>query len=196
MNLFLLFTILSSLVSCASCFSPASGGRLIATSRAAHFARRPSSNDVARHAGAAAASTTRLHSTEEDKQAEIAALEERLRQLKDAEGGGSSFPSEDTIAAPVSMEQVELDDDGEFDGETDDSVMFSERWKEAKDDYVAKKNESNMGGIVKVGLGLAFVVLLGFFSQVPVGEESLQKYQDVKGSATRIDLGDLNPVQQ
>ena len=56
-----------------------------------------------------------------------------------------------------------------------------------------------MGGIAKVGLALGFVVFLGLFSQVPIGEGDLQKYQDVKSSTSRIDLGDLNPdarVQQ
>lgn len=67
-----------------------------------------------------------------------------------------------------------------LEGETDDSVMFSERWKEAKEDYVTKQQESNMGAIAKVGGGLVFVIFLGLFSQVPVGEESLQRYQDVK----------------
>ena len=42
-------------------------------------------------------------------------------------------------------------------------------------------------------LGVTLEIKLGFFSQVSVGEESLQRCQDVKGSSSRIDLGDLNP---
>ena len=81
-------------------------------------------------------------------------------------------------------------------GESEDSVMFSERWKEAKDGYLTKQKESSKEGIGKVGLVLGFIVLLGVFSQVPIGEENLQKYQAVKGDSSRIYLGDLNPVQE
>eukprot|EP00585_Thalassiosira_rotula_P004897 CAMPEP_0196147292 /NCGR_PEP_ID=MMETSP0910-20130528/25072_1 /TAXON_ID=49265 /ORGANISM="Thalassiosira rotula, Strain GSO102" /LENGTH=140 /DNA_ID=CAMNT_0041409675 /DNA_START=324 /DNA_END=746 /DNA_ORIENTATION=+ len=128
-----------------------------------------------------------------DNQAEIAALEERLRQLKNKEEAAVST-TDDAVDEPVSAAPLD-EDELMLEGESDDSVMFSERWKEAKDDYQIKQQESNMGGIAKVGAGLALVILLGLFSQVPVGEESLQKYQDVKGSSSRIDLGDLNPDQ-
>ena len=70
--------------------------------------------------------------------------------------------------------------------------MFSERWKEAKDKVETKQQEETMGGIAKVGLAIGVLVLLGLFSQVPVGEENLMKYQDIKGNPSRIDLGDLN----
>ena len=88
------------------------------------------------------------------------------------------------------------DEEYGMEGETEDSIMFSERWKEAKDGYVTKQQQSSMGGIGKVGLALGFVVLLGVFSQVPIGEENLQKYQAVQGNPSRIYLGDLNPVQE
>jgi hypothetical protein len=113
---------------------------------------------------------------------EIAALEERLRKLK--EQGGKIMPA--IIADP----EEDLPE-----GESEDSVMFSERWKEAKDGYLTKQKESSKEGIGKVGLVLGFIVLLGVFSQVPIGEENLLKYQAVKGDSSRIDLGDLNPVQ-
>ena len=70
--------------------------------------------------------------------------------------------------------------------------MFSERWKEAKDKVEKKQQEETMGGIGKVGLVIGALVLLGLFSQVPIGEENLMKYQDIKGNYSRIDLGDLN----
>ena len=70
--------------------------------------------------------------------------------------------------------------------------MFSERWKEAKDIVEKKQQEETMGGIAKVGLAIGVLVLLGLFSQVPIGEENLNKYQDIKGNPSRIDLGDLN----
>jgi len=132
-----------------------------------------------------------------DNQAEIAALEERLRQLKQNEEGASSTAAADETDEPASAaaDAVVDEDEAMLEGESDDSVMFSERWKEAKDGYETNQQENALGGIAKVGAGLAFVILLGLFSQVPVGEESLQRYQDVKGSSSRIDLGDLNPEQ-
>ena len=137
-------------------------------------------------------SPTHLRSTEED-QAEIAALEERLRELK---GGANPAESATAEIAPIEtaaeVEPASIEPD-EMEGETEDSIMFSERWKETKDEYIAKKEEDTIGGIGKIALALGFVVLLGIFSQVPVGEESLQRYQDVKGNPSRIDLGDLNP---
>ena len=132
----------------------------------------------------------RLYSTD-DKQAEIAALEERLRQLKEDE----SSPVADEPQPTPELSAEELVDYEAMEGESDDSIMFSERWKEAKDGYVTKQEEKAMGGLANVGIALAFVVFLGIFSQIPVGEESLQKYQDVKGNPSRIDLGDLNPTQ-
>ena len=69
--------------------------------------------------------------------------------------------------------------------------MFSERWKEAKDKVEKKQQEETMGGIAKIGLAIGALVLLGLFSQVPIGEEDLMKYQDIKGN-NLIDLGDLN----
>ncbi len=81
--------------------------------------------------------STRLRSTD-DKQSEIAALEERLRQLKDQE-----FSEMNTT--PVGNNNLPMDftDDEEYgmEGETEDSIMFSERWKEAKDGYVTKQQQ-------------------------------------------------------
>ncbi|KAL9181901.1 hypothetical protein ACHAXT_012244 [Thalassiosira profunda] len=140
-----------------------------------------------------AAAPTALRSTD-DKQAEIAALEEKLRQLKEEEPAEAASAQSVAVAAEPSTSTDEPDG-SELEGESEDSVMFSERWKEAKDGYVEKQQEESMGGLAKVAAGLGLVVLLALFSQVPVGEENLQRYQDVKGNPSRIDLGDLNPVQ-
>ncbi|KAL7534957.1 hypothetical protein ACHAXR_006169 [Thalassiosira sp. AJA248-18] len=175
-HLLYIFSIVSSLLPHASCFSPASG-HISPPIRAIH------STPILR-------TTSRLLSTD-DKQEEIAALEERLRRLKEEDSPPETIA--DVEPKSVAMDFTADEPDG-MEGESEDSVMFSERWKEAKDDYVAKQEESNMGGIAKVALALGFVVFLGFFAQVPVGEESLQKYQDVKGNPSRIDLGDLNTV--
>ena len=62
-------------------------------------------------------------------------------------------------------------------------------------DFFCVVEENSMGHFAKVGLAIGGLVLLGLFSQIPVGEESLQRYQDIKGNPSRIDLGDLNPDQ-
>ena len=56
-------------------------------------------------------------------------------------------------------------------------------------------DEQGLGGTITTVIGtIALVVFLGLFSQVPVGQEDLSKYQAVKTPATtQIDLGDLNP---
>ena len=134
---------------------------------------------------------TSLYSTPDDKQAEIEALEAKLRELKGAT----------TIEADASMQSTPAEEEEEEEPEwevlkrqSNDSVMLSERWKEADPSSNAD------GGMLKnVGIALGLVVFLGIFSQIPIGNEDLQRYQDYKGSATRIDLGDLNPdvrVQQ
>mmetsp|Transcript_19187 Transcript_19187/g.41554 ORF Transcript_19187/g.41554 Transcript_19187/m.41554 type:complete len:200 (+) Transcript_19187:70-669(+) len=198
MHLLFLFAVISSVLPNGASFSPAPG-RI--SSRAINST--PNNLNLARYSTVAASSsrTTRLHSTD-DNQAEIAALEERLKQLKEPESSSSESPP---VAKPEStpMEILTADEqDGleAIEGETEDSVMFSERWKEAKDGYLTKEKEvnmeKNMGGIAKVGLALGLVVLLGLFSQMHVGEEDLQRYQDIKGSTSRIDLGDLNPDSQ
>lgn len=147
------------------------------------------------HSTVASSKATLLHSTDDcddDKQAEIAALEERLKQLRDQEASPQRFFAKETESVPLELHADERDG---MEAETADSIMFSERWKEAKDNYVIKQEESRVGGIVNVGLALGLIVLIGIFSQVPIGEESLQKYQAVQGNPSRIDLGDLNPVQ-
>lgn len=190
MHLIFLFAVVSSILPHGASFSPgpariSSHGSINST---------PNNNlNVARHHYSSPSRTTRLHSTD-DKDAEIAALEERLKQLKEPESPAVSEPE------PTSMELTADDeDDADFDGETEDSVMFSERWKEAKDGYLTKEKEvtmeKNMGGlanVAKVGLAVGGLVLLGLFSQVHIGEDNLQRYQDIKGSPSRIDLGDLN----
>lgn len=143
-------------------------------------------------------STTRLFSTNDtdDKQAEIAALEERLRQLKEEEGITEAKEELQKQIAILDTDELAMLEKIE---ETDDSIMFSEKWKEGGGSSSDIVEEEGLGVIAKVGLAIGSVVFLALFSQVPVGESDLQKYQDVKASTSRIDLGDLNPdvrVQQ
>lgn len=147
-------------------------------------------------------STTRLFSSNDtdDKQAEIAALEERLRQLKEEEGITEAKVELQKQIAKLDTDELAMLEKIE---ETDDSIMFSEKWKEgggsSSDIAAEEEGGGGLGGIAKVGLAIGGVVFLALFSQIPIGESDLQKYQDVKASTSRIDLGDLNPdvrVQQ
>ena len=135
---------------------------------------------------------TRLHSSPDDKQAEIEALEEKLRQLKGDDPAERFESSENSVAMQLTPDEVvEEEDEPEWavlKTQSNDSVMMSERWKEA-----GSLTNSDGGLLKNIGIALGLVVFLGVFSQVPIGNEDLQKYQDYKGSSSRIDLGDLNP---
>ena len=65
-------------------------------------------------------------------------------------------------------------------------------WKDARSGYEAAQQEKTIDTLKTLGLVFGAIIGLGLFSQVPIGQEDLQKYQDIKGSASRIDLGDLN----
>ncbi len=134
-----------------------------------------------------ASSKVTILRSSEDNNAEIAALEERLRQLRDQE----ISPQNDVKG----IESLDLTFDGrdEINVETADSIMFSERWKVKNENNLKNQEENTIGA--NIALALVLVSLTGIFSQVPIGEESLQKYQAVQGNPSRIDLGDLNPVQ-
>lgn len=127
---------------------------------------------------------TLLHFTPSDKQAEIAALEEKLRQLKEE----TQNQPTDSVQS-LGTQSMEEEDEMEWalKSQSSDSVMLSERWKESK------SSSSSDGGLRNIAIGLGVAIFLAIFSQVPVGNEDLQKYQGKMGSASRIDLGDLNP---
>ncbi|KAL7483489.1 hypothetical protein ACHAW6_009134 [Cyclotella cf. meneghiniana] len=125
------------------------------------------------------ATATRIYSSPRDKQAEILALEEKIRQLKEE-------TQNEQVADTNEEEETEW---AIMKGQTNDSVMLSERWKES--DPSSNTEGNNVFKNVATAIGLALFLVI--FSQVPVGQEDLQKYQDVKGTSARIDLGDLNP---
>jgi len=126
----------------------------------------------------------RIKSSKED---EIAALEERLRKLKeeaaavDSDGDSSRkyiVPNEsdqgDNVLSPMQQQEA-LDE------------MLSESWKD--------NEPSDQGGVIRNFIAGAVLVLAAiFFSQIPVGQDGLDKYSTAKPSTT-IDLGDLNPVR-
>ena len=157
---------------------------------AVRFASSDGASDIHRQYSTRASSkVTSLHSTG-NNQAEIAALEERLRQLRDQE---LSPPTGSVKEVEYSSSGLALDELDDINTETTDSIMFSERWKEGEESNAMEENRK--GGISSIVLALVLVVLTGIFSQVPIGNESLQKYQAVQGNPSRIDLGDLNPIQ-
>ena len=130
------------------------------------------------------------------REEEIAKLEEQLRKLKEES-------AEEPVAADMSLAAEEGEATESVALTSDDYVgrgpakrpvqpmeeMMSEAWK-AQDDNSASEG----GGITGILAAIALVVFLGFFSQIPVGQEDLTKYQAIKTS-TSIDLGDINPVK-
>ena len=123
----------------------------------------------------------RLASSKED---EIAQLEEKLRQLREAETQKPvlATPSNANINTPNRPDEPFVE-------------MLTESWKEADAVEGSKDGASNGVGFLLplVGGILATIVLLSF-SQVPVGQEDYAKYAAVKTS-TEIDLGDLNDAR-
>mmetsp|Transcript_2737 Transcript_2737/g.3888 ORF Transcript_2737/g.3888 Transcript_2737/m.3888 type:complete len:177 (+) Transcript_2737:92-622(+) len=125
------------------------------------------------------------------REEEIADLEEKLRRLKEEESmldtsyATSTYGREmdDSTSLQPMTSSNEMDEPFE--------EMLSEKWKE----YDPSQDESSSSGnIAKVAGTLAVLAGLIIFSQVPVGQEDLNKYSTAKPSAT-IDLGDLNPVK-
>lgn len=137
--------------------------------------------------------TTRNYASKED---EIAALEEKLRKLReDTSSDDSDVAPTASSSASTSSSYSEVNGDIETPPpsastaviEEPFSEMLSESWKDSE----AAENDDD-GGVVKNLLSaLAVVAALIIFSQVPVGQDGLDKYSTAKPSTT-IDLGDLN----
>jgi hypothetical protein len=129
-------------------------------------------------------SLTRQFSSNKD--AEIAQLEAKLRQLKE-----QASREEESASASASASA-----DDEFTGRVSEPFveMLTEQWKEGDP---AQANQSGSPIVAVVGaIGLA--VVLGLLSQIPVGQEELNKYSSIKsGTVTQsIDLGDLNAARK
>lgn len=158
---------------------------------------------------------TRILLKATSKEDEIAALEEQLRLLKqnDATTEPTSASSSSQEPESKSVEEKEETDERSWkvpERNPDDTIavrkvpiasmsnpmdeMLSEQWKVSN----FKSSGGNVGvggGVMKNVIG-AVVLLVGVvaFSQIPVGQENLDKYSTAKPSTT-IDLGDLNPVK-
>ncbi len=112
----------------------------------------------------------------DSKQDEIAELEERLRKLKEekVEEQSMEVTANGAVSESPSAPVAEIDEPFE--------EMLSEQWKESD-------AESQGEGLVKNLIsGVAILVAAIAFSQIPVGQEGLDKYSTAKPSTT-IDLG-------
>lgn len=150
---------------------------------------RPSRTKSASFVTRSGSSALREQSNGGDKEREIAALEERLAELR---GEGSS--EGDAVAAATSAleEDEELPpdtmapDDG-FDmnayrkrvaniKEPPPGEFLSEAWKESVED------QPGLGGTLKtLGIGAGIILALVAFSQIPIGDEGLAKYSEKIG---------------
>jgi hypothetical protein len=116
-------------------------------------------------------SSTKLLSNKAD---EIAALEEKLRILKE-----EATTEEKQTEAEIPTPRVTIDEP--FD------EMLTEKWKEKE------MENSDGGGFIKNLVGIAILLVASIaVSQIPAGQEGYDKYTVVKPN-TSIDLGDLNP---
>jgi hypothetical protein len=113
------------------------------------------------------------------KDDEIAELEAKLQQLKEAK----EIETQEDIAVATS----DADDEAPLDG------ILSEAWKES--DVGADGGGSIISSLVTI---LAAIVVFVLLAQIPVGQEGLDKYSTPLGpkTSTTIDLGDKNPVSR
>jgi len=152
-------------------------------------------------------SNSNSNSRSNSKEEEIAKLEEQLKQLRQEaeQESGTAVVASSSQKQQQQKATVETVASSSSIGDTDfvgrgpakrpvqpQQEMLSEAWKETTT-TADEKNDSGIGGTIpSVVAGIAFLVLIGFFAQVPVGQEDLGKYQAVKTN-TQIDLGDINP---
>jgi len=145
-----------------------------------------------------------------EKKLEIAKLEQKLRSLK----GEEADTETETVVDEVQQQQPAVvsqdddnnnfkpmadlnapvsDDDTSF-SDTEDTMyaMLSESWKEDDPEQSGEGNEV-LGIVAKVAVG---ILALTAFSQIPVGQDDYTKYSAVRGNPRKIDLGDLNDLQE
>ena len=146
----------------------------------------PSRRIVTTPTAATATSTTVLASSREE---EIAKLEEQLRKLREEE---ANTPTSTAVDASLNTEinSVERRILEKVKGK---DMILSER--ELFDDNIVEDQSTEGGSLVQnILAAVAAIVVLGIFSQIPIGDEGLSKYSAQSGPTVSrsIDLGDLN----
>ena len=108
------------------------------------------------------------------KDDEIAALEEKIRRLKEEAEAEEKVGESSNIASDFEAPNTDIDEPfGE---------MLSESWK-------VESEPSDEGGVVKNLITAVIILVLAIaLSQVPVGQEGLDKYSTAKPNQS-IDLG-------
>ena len=108
------------------------------------------------------------------KDDEIAALEDKIRRLKEEAEAEEKVGESSNIASDFEAPNADIDEPfGE---------MLSESWK-------VESEPSDEGGVVKNLITAVIILVLAIaLSQVPVGQEGLDKYSTAKPSQS-IDLG-------
>ena len=180
----------------ASAFSPSSSSRAYFSSKQTlqRQAFRSSSPQLLRRLKG----TTFLLSSKEE---EIAKLEEQLKKLKeeaqaeDANDEQRQLQESDEATPTTGLSSADYVGRGPAKRPvTPMEEMVTEAWK--AEQVAAEEEQEEGGGILpKIVGSIAVVLFLAIFSQAPMGQEDLSKYQGVKGPTTQIDLGDLNPTR-
>jgi len=155
---------------------------------------------------------TRLSSSNDE---EIAALEEKLRRLKETPTDTeqqdaiaketSSTEKSDVAAEPFEEKRFKISDESTnmmVTGEEIPNSRITEPYEELLSEQWKVRSKSSKGGdgidfkdvLVKGAAAVAILAGIIAFSQVPIGQEDLDKYSTAKPS-TAIDLGDLNQVE-
>lgn len=151
---------------------------------------RPSRTKSASFVTRSGSSALREQSNDGDKEREIAALEERLAELR---GEGSSEGDAVAAATSSALEEDEelppdtMAPDDRFDmnayrkrvaniKEPPPGEFLSEAWKESVED------QPGLGDTLKtLGIGAGIILALVAFSQIPIGDEGLAKYSEKIG---------------
>eukprot|EP00563_Minutocellus_polymorphus_P020537 CAMPEP_0197717482 /NCGR_PEP_ID=MMETSP1434-20131217/1995_1 /TAXON_ID=265543 /ORGANISM="Minutocellus polymorphus, Strain CCMP3303" /LENGTH=147 /DNA_ID=CAMNT_0043302011 /DNA_START=174 /DNA_END=617 /DNA_ORIENTATION=+ len=134
---------------------------------------------------ASSVSSTALREQSNDKEREIAELEERLAKLR---GDGSSVGDDtSTLGGDDDLPPDTIVPEDGFDMNTyrkrvanikepPPGEFLSEAWKESVEE------QAGLGNTLKtLGIGFGIVLALVAFSQIPVGDEGLAKYSEKIG---------------
>ena len=124
-----------------------------------------------------------------NREEEIAKLEEQLRRLREEEANSPTATKSD-VSYDGKINAVEQRLLEKVKGK---DMILSER--ELYDDNIMEDQSTEGGSIVQnILIAVAAVVVLGIFSQIPIGDDGLSKYSAQAGPTVSrsIDLGDLN----